>query len=237
MNAVSQQITGYARKLVARLQLRTAKSKLSFLVPGYIPPASFSPWPNSLKRRQVGILYADIAGYSRLTERDEEGTHRRMLIGMEILNTHIRNHRGRVAHFAGDAILAEFSTADRALLAAVQAQVALKEWNSNQPSQHQVQFRIGVNYGDVIAEHGDIYGNAVNLAARLEQLARSGGICVSAAVKSSLKDHSSIRFFDMGKRYVKNISEPVQAFWIECEAPEISSPKPFGAIARPVMTP
>jgi len=237
MKAVTQQISGYVRKLVVRLQLRTAKSKLSFLVPGYSPPASFSPWPNSLKRKQVGILYADIAGYSRLTEQDEEGTHRRMLVGMKILNIHIRNRRGRVAHFAGDAILAEFATADGALLAAVEAQVALKKWNSNQPSQHQVQFRIGVNYGDVIAERGDIYGNAVNLAARLEQLARSGGICVSDAVKSRLKGHSSIRFFDMGKRYVKNISEPVQAFWIECEAPEISSPKPFGAITMPAMTP
>lgn len=171
--------------------------------------------------KPVGILYADIAGYARLTEADEEGTHLRLVECMEILKAHIAANNGRVAHSAGDAILAEFMDCDSALRCAINVQHAAWQWNANLERTSQVQFRIGVNFGEVISDQGDIYGKAVNLAARLEGLACSGGICVSDTVRSNLETGSEFKFVALGKQYVKNISEPVEAFWIEIDAQHI----------------
>jgi len=182
---------------------------------------SYTPGPvhetqqeRSLERRQVGILYADVAAYSRLTEQDEEGTHHRLVKCMEIMVACVEARQGRVVHTAGDAILAEFRGDEDALRCAIDVQLTARELNDRIPLYERVEFRIGVNYGDVIADNGEIYGNAVNLAARLEQLAERGGICVSRSVKCRLEDHPSFRFVAMGEQYLKNLSEPVEVFWI-----------------------
>jgi len=169
----------------------------------------------SCNRRQVGILYADVAEYSRLTEQDEEGTHHRLVENMKMMEACIFANNGKVAHFAGDAILAEFEDVDKALNCAINMQLSNRQRNADLSFDRQILFRIGINFGDVIADQGDIYGNAVNLTARLEELAHSGGICVSEVVRRRLKNHPSFNFIAMGHRYLKNISDPVQVFWIE----------------------
>jgi len=156
-----------------------------------------------------------------LTEQDEEGTHRRLVKAIRIMMSHVADNKGRIAHLAGDAILAEFENADSALHCAINVQLSARQWNANFSVNRPVLFRIGVNLGDVISDQGDIYGNAVNLAARLEKLASSGGICVSESVMKDLEDHPSIKFVAMGKQYVKNISEPVHAFWIEFDSQQV----------------
>jgi class 3 adenylate cyclase len=176
---------------------------------------------DSCDRRQVGILYADIADYSRLTEQDEEGTHHRLVESMNIIEAYVAANNGRVAHTAGDAILVEFKDIDSALHCAVNVQLAARDMNAQLPVNQRVLFRIGVNFGDVIADKGDIYGNAVNLAARLEELAKRGGICVSESVRSELEDNPAFKFVALGNQYVKNISEPVQVFWIEFDAQQV----------------
>ena len=172
-------------------------------------------------RRQVGILYADIANYSGLTEQDEEGGHHRLVEGMKIIKAYVTANDGRVAHSAGDSILVEFKNIDSALHCAVNVQLAAREMNARLPVNQRVLFRIGINFGDVIADNGDIYGNAVNLTARLEELAKSGGICVSESVRSELEDNSDFKFVALGNQYVKNISKPVQVFWIEFDAQQV----------------
>jgi adenylate cyclase len=177
--------------------------------------------PDELSHRQVGILYADIAAYSRLTEQDEEGTHHRLVESMHIMEAYVDSSNGKIAHTAGDAILVEFKDVRGALQCAVNVQLAARELNARLPLDQRVLFRIGVNFGDVIADSGDIYGNAVNLAARLEQLADIGGICVSDPVRSQLEANSDFNFVALGKQYVKNISEPVQVFWIEFDEQQV----------------
>jgi adenylate cyclase len=178
-------------------------------------------FPDVLSHRRVGILYADIAAYSRLTEQDEEGTHHRLVEIMRIMEAYVTANNGRVAHTAGDAILAEFEDVRGALQCAVNVQLVARKLNARLPLDQRVLFRIGVNFGDVIADNGDIYGNSVNLAARLEQLADRGGICVSEPVRSQLEANSEFSFVALGMQYVKNISEPIQAFWIEFDEQQV----------------
>jgi adenylate cyclase len=185
---------------------------------------------SALTHKQAGIFYADIANYTRLTEKDEEGTHRRLVEAIKIIMSFTNTNNGRIAHLAGDAVLAEFRDADSALHCAINVQMAVRQWNTNISSDEQVLFRIGVNFGDVISDHGDIYGNAVNLAARLEKLAYTGGICVSESVRQKLKNHSSFKFVAMGKQYVKNISEPVDVFWIEIDSQQVVEPSLTSAV-------
>jgi adenylate cyclase len=208
------------------------------IVPGYNLPVSEEQqklYANGLDRRMAGILYADIADYARLTEEDEEGTQLRLIESMRVMKEHIALNGGRVANSAGDAILAEFKDADSALHCAISVQLAARQWNANFNFEQQVRFRVGVNFGDVTSEQGDIYGNAVTLAARLEVLACSGGICVSDALLSQLEDHSEIQFVAMGKQYVKNISKPIQAFWIEVDSQYIVDFSFTGALKIPAV--
>lgn len=196
------------------------------IVPGYSflsTKEQQEPLTESCDRRLTGIFYADIADYSRLTEQDEEGTHHLLVESMKIMEAHVAANNGRVAHFAGDAILAEFRDADSALHCAINVQLSARQLNAHLHANQQVLFRIGVNFGDVIADHGDIFGNAVNLATRLEKLAHTGGICVSESIMNDLKNHPSFKFVAMGKQYVKNISKPVQAFWIEFDAEQVEN--------------
>lgn len=171
-----------------------------------------------LKRKLAAILYADVAHYSRLTGQDEEGTHRRLSKYLDQFSEYIQNHQGNVVHYAGDAILADFRTVTDALTCAVGIQQALKNENELLPEEHRVQFRIGVNLGEVIVDRDDIYGDGVNIAARLEGLAEVGGICVSQSVRTAVGNKLPIDYQDMGLQRVKNIDEPIHAYHILFDA-------------------
>jgi len=236
MNGSLHSISSFLRQHLGLASSPSKANPFDVVVSGYSLETERKPAP-VLNRRAVGILYADIVDYARLSELDEEGTHRRLIECMHLIRTQVATHNGRVDHYAGDAILADFKDADSALHCAISVQLAARQWNSTLLSEQQVRLRIGVNFGDVIIDRGDIYGNAVNLAARLEKLADSGGICVSRTVRNELEKHPSYCFIAMGKRYVKNIEEPVEAYWIECEseastATDISDNTSVSAVTR-----
>ena len=159
-----------------------------------------------LPRKLVAILYADVAGYSRLTGEDEDATHRALSEYLDLIASTIESHRGQVMHYAGDAVLAKFDAVVDAMSAAVDIQNGLKTRNENLPDERKVQFRIGVNSGDVIEDRGDIYGDGVNVAARLESLPEPGGICISDAVRSAVGKKLNLDYEDMGEQEVKNIA-------------------------------
>jgi adenylate cyclase len=172
-----------------------------------------------VERRLAAILAADVAGYSRLMGADEEGTlerlkgHRRQLIEPKI-----REHRGRIVKTTGDGMLVEFSSVVDAVRCAVEMQRAMVDRNAEVPQDKRITFRIGVNLGDVIIDGDDIYGDGVNVAARLETLAESGGICVSRVVRDQIRDKLSYPFDDMGEQSVKNIARPVRAYLMSASA-------------------
>jgi adenylate cyclase len=166
----------------------------------------------SLERRLSAILYADVAEYSRLTGEDEERTHRILSANLDLFSESIRTHNGKVVHYAGDAILAEFTTVTEALSCAVEVQLELHEVATARPDNSSVQFRIGINLGEVIVDRDDIYGEGVNIAARLEGLADTGGICISESVYSAVGNKLPLEYEFMGEQSVKNIAEPVRAY-------------------------
>lgn len=165
-----------------------------------------------LPRKLAAILYADVAGYSRLTGEDEDATHRRLSEYLDLISATVTAHRGRVLHYAGDAVLAMFDAVVDALSSATEIQEELLARNRELPEQRKVQFRIGVNLGDVIEDRGDIYGDGVNVAARLESLAEPGGICVSDAVRTAAGKKLNLDYEAVGEQEVKNIAEPVRTY-------------------------
>jgi adenylate cyclase len=170
------------------------------------------PKGEGMDRKLTAILYADVAGYSRLTGLDEEGTHQTLKAHLGLLTETIQNHDGRICHFAGDAVLAEFASVVTAVGCAVAAQRALAERNKNLPESRKLQFRIGVNLGDVMVDGEEIYGNGVNVAARLETLAEAGGICISGRVFDQVEKNVNVGFASLGPQTVKNIERPVNAY-------------------------
>ena len=193
---------------------------------------------DSIIRKLTAILYADVAGYSRLTGANEVGTHRQLSAGLDLISGAIEETGGRVVHYAGDAVLAEFASVVAAVETAVGAQKALAEEHADTPAEARLQFRIGVNLGEVIVDRDDIYGDGVNVAARLESLADPGGVCVSGAVFDQVKGKLEIGFQDMGPQAVKNIAEPVRTYKVTPEgaAPAAASPvtETLGAGPKPV---
>lgn len=165
-----------------------------------------------VQRKLAAILYADVADYSRMTGEDELRTHRKLGEHLDFLTNSIQAHDGRVVHFAGDAILAEFSSVVDAVTAAVEAQRIIGENNEQEPEGRKLQFRIGINLGEVIVDRDDIFGDGVNVAARLESLARPGGICISGVVHRQVTGKLPIGFEDMGPQEVKNIAEPIDTY-------------------------
>ena len=166
----------------------------------------------ALSHKLAAILYADVEGYSRLTGADEAGTHRTLSAYLDLFAETIKAHRGEVKHYAGDAVLADFTTVSDALNCAVAVQQAIKEKNNEVPQAKRVQFRIGLNLGEVIVDRGEVYGNGVNVAARLETLAEPGGICVSGNVVDAVGAKLALRYEYMGEHRVKNIEKPVRAY-------------------------
>jgi TolB-like protein len=164
-------------------------------------------------RRLTAILAADVAGYSRLMGTDEEGilaqlkAHRRELVDLKITE-----HRGRIVKTTGDGMLVEFASVVDALRCAVEVQRGMIERNAEVPPDKRIEFRVGINVGDIIIDGDDIYGDGVNVAARLEGLAEAGGICVSARVQEDARGKLELAFEDMGEQQLKNIDRPVRAY-------------------------
>jgi adenylate cyclase len=164
-------------------------------------------------RRLAAILAADVAGYSRLMGADEEGTLERLkALRRELLDPKIAEHRGRIVKTTGDGLLAEFASVVDAVRCAAEVQRGMLDRESEITEDQRIRFRIGVNLGDVIVEGADIFGDGVNVAARLEGLAEPGGICVSATVRDHIGDRLPYGFEDLGNQNVKNIARPVRAF-------------------------
>jgi class 3 adenylate cyclase/DNA-binding CsgD family transcriptional regulator len=166
-------------------------------------------------RRLAAILAADIAGYSRLMGADEEGTLAALkAIRRELGDLKIAEHRGRIVKTTGDGLLVEFASVVDAVHCAVEIQQAMAERNADVPIERRIEFRIGINLGDVILDEGDIYGDGVNIAARLETLAEPGEVCVSRVVRDQVRDRIEIAFEDRGEQRVKNIARPVHVYRI-----------------------
>jgi adenylate cyclase len=166
-----------------------------------------------LERRLAAILAADVVGYARLTNADEEGTHFRLFAcRREVIEPKIRHYRGRVVKNTGDGVLVEFGSIVNAVRCALEVQRVLGARNSALPQNRRIEFRIGVNVGDVIVAPDDIYGHGVNLAARLESLAPPGGICISAEAWRQVRGAVAAEFADLGEQRLKNIAEPAHVF-------------------------
>jgi TolB-like protein/tetratricopeptide (TPR) repeat protein len=180
--------------------------------------------PKRLERKLAAILYADVAGYSRLTTEDEEGTHHRLSAYLDVITASIKKHNGKVMHFAGDAVLADFGSVVGALSSAVEIQREIAEHNKDVPRDRQLNFRIGLNLGDVIADRNEIYGDGVNVAARLQSLAEPGGICISESVRTAVGKKLPVDYEFLGEQQVKNIEEPVRAYRIRLSDQEARSP-------------
>ncbi|KGT73546.1 addiction module protein [Bradyrhizobium japonicum] len=167
-----------------------------------------------MKRKIAAIFAADIAGYSRLVAEDEEETLRRLASYREVIDDFIAKANGRIFNTAGDAVLAEFPSAVDAVRCAIDIQESLRTRNMAYPPSRQMSFRIGITIGDVVERNGDLLGDGVNIAARLEGLAEVGGICVSRAVHEQVANKLSVQFADIGAQEVKNIPTPVHAYMV-----------------------
>src|SRR5207249_429687 len=170
-------------------------------------------------RRLTAILAADVAGYSRLMGADEEGTHERLkAVRRQLVDPKIKEHHGRIVKTTGDGMLAEFPSVVDAVRCAAEVQRGMLDREPEVPDERQIRFRIAVNLGDIIAEGSDIFGDGVNVAARLEALAEPGGICVSGTVRDHIRDKLPYPLEDMGEQSVKNIARPVRVYALRPEA-------------------
>ena len=167
-----------------------------------------------MKRKIAAIFAADIAGYSRLVAEDEEETLRRLASYRQVTDDFIARSGGRIFNTAGDAVLAEFPSAVEAVRCAIDIQESLRTRNMAYPPSRQMSFRIGITIGDVVERDGDLLGDGVNIAARLEGLAEVGGICISRAVHEQVANKLSVQFADIGAQEVKNIPTPVHAYMV-----------------------
>jgi adenylate cyclase len=190
-----------------------------------------------IERRLAAILAADVAGYSRLTGVDEEGTHVQLQDHLRTLvDPKIAEHRGRVVKNTGDGMLAEFSSVVDALRCALDVQRGMAQRNTNVQQEKRVEFRIGINVGDIIIDHDDIFGDGVNVAARLEGLAEPGGICVSARVQEDAHGKIDVTFEDTGDQQLKNIERPVRVYRVRLSGAAPSSRPPLPPSKPPIAS-
>src|SRR5437764_6587911 len=174
---------------------------------------------SAVTRKLAAILIADVVGFSRHMERDDAGTFARLReIRERIVDPKIAEYGGRVVKTAGDGMLLEFSSADSALHCAIDVQRAMHADNLSKPSDQRIEFRIGINIGDIIVDGTDIAGDGVNVASRLEALAEPGGICVSSAVREQVHGNLDVDFDDIGEQQLKNIVRPIRDYRVVIEA-------------------
>ena len=177
-----------------------------------------------VERRLAAILAADVAGYSRLMERDEAGTFRRLkALRRDVIDPKIAEDKGRIVKTTGDGLLVEFQSVVEAVACAVALHRDIATHNDPSGEDERIQFRVGVNSGDVIVENGDIHGDGANIAARLEGIAEPGGICVSGLVHDRVQGRLDCAFESIGEQSLKNIARPVRVYRI---GPKSPLPKP-----------
>src|ERR1700733_10374487 len=192
--------------------------------------------PPSVQRRLAAILAADVAGYSRLMGADEEGTLARLkAIRRELSDPKIKEHRGRIVKTTGDGLLVEFASVVDAMRCAVDVQREMALRNAAVAAERRIEFRIGINLGDIIIDGKDIFGDGVNVAARLEALAEPGGICVSRVVRDQVRDKLDFAFEDRGEQQVKNIARPVRGVDVRTamESPPTTPDPPAAPLPLP----
>ena len=187
-------------------------------------------------RRLAAILAADVAGYSRLIGADESGTLQALkAIRAELIDPTIGAHRGRLVKTTGDGMLVEFGSVVDALRCATEVQAGMAERYGTVPMEKRIEFRIGLHQGDVVIEDNDIFGDAVNAAARLEGLAEPGGICVSARVRGDASGKLDLAFEDMGQQELKNIARPVRVHRVLLSTQPGPSKPVVGTAAEPLL--
>jgi TolB-like protein/class 3 adenylate cyclase len=173
-----------------------------------------------VERRLAAILAVDVAGYSRLMGEDEEGTLAALrAVRRELCDPKIAEHRGRIVKTTGDGLLVEFASVVDAVRCAVEVQQDMATRNAAAPAGRHIEFRMGINVGDIIIEDGDIFGDGVNIAARLEALAEPSGICLGAAAHEQVRDRLDLAFDDLGEQQVKNIARPVRTYAVALGVP------------------
>lgn len=190
-----------------------------------------------MEHRLAAVLAADMAGYSRLMELDEVGTLARLRTHrIELIDPVIAKNNGRIIKTTGDGLLVEFQSVASAVHCAVELQVRMARRNLDVAEERRIRFRIGINLGDIVFEEGDIFGDGVNVAARLEQLAEAGGICVSAAVRDQVCERLDVAFEDLGAKTLKNISRAVRVYRVILDdAPPVAASQPARAAVRPTV--
>jgi adenylate cyclase len=169
---------------------------------------------HSVERKLAAIFAADVAGYSALMGRDEVGTHRTLTAYRVVIDRLIASHRGRIFNTAGDSLVADFASAVDAVRCAVEAQEALAKENEDRPAGEQMSFRIGIHVGDILVQGDNLFGDVVNIAARLEALAEPGGVCVSGAVRDYVVAKLPVGFVDLGPQQLKNIPQAIRAYQV-----------------------
>jgi adenylate cyclase len=180
-----------------------------------------------VERRLAAVLAADVAGYSRLMGIDEEGTLARLkAVRKTFVDPAIASHRGRIVKTTGDGMLIEFASAVDAVRSAVEVQRRMAEQNAGVPQDQRIEFRIGIHVGDIIIDENDIFGDGVNIAARLEGIAERGGVCISDDALRQVRGKLNLNFQDMGPQNLKNIAEPMRAWRLRIDAGPSSSPVP-----------
>src|SRR6267378_3509550 len=173
---------------------------------------------NRVERRLAAILAADVAGYSRLTGLDEEGTHVRLRERLRgLADPKISEHRGKVVKHTGDGVLAEFGSVVDAVRCAIEVQRGMAEQNATMPQVKRIEFRIGIHVGDIIVDDNDIFGDGVNIAARLEGIAEPGGVCISDDAQRQIRGKVAITFDDTGLQTLKNIAEPMRVWRVRLD--------------------
>jgi adenylate cyclase len=184
---------------------------------------------HKVERRLAAILAADVAGYSRLMSQDEAGTLRSLTLHREIMDRLIAEHGGRIANTAGDSVLAEFPSASVAVQCAVEVQTALTALNEEASPDCALRFRIGIHLGDILVKAGDLFGDAVNIAARVQGLAEPGGLCLSGEAYTQVRKSFTVKVNDLGPQHLKNIDEPVKVYAIRMGG----APGAAGALGGP----
>jgi len=209
-----------------------AGHKLSADRPGFFRTTDMTE--DRVERRLAAVLAADVVGYSRLMEVDEAGTLARLkTVRMELIDPAIANCKGRLIKTTGDGMLVEFQSVTEALRCAVDFQQRMARRNRDMPASRTLLYRIGINLGDVIVDDDDIFGDGVNVAARLESIAEPGGICISAAVRDQVADRLEVGYEDLGEQQVKNIQRPIRAFKVLLNGESSDSNKQAATEASP----
>ena len=177
------------------------------------------------ERRLSAILLADVAGYSRLVGVNEEGTLARWKAHWsDLIEPKIKDHDGRVVRITGDGMLVEFASVVNAVRCAVEMQRGMAERNVDVAPEQRIEFRVGINFGDIIIDGDDMWGDGVNVAARLEALAEPGGICVSGRVQEDVQGKLDVAFEDAGERELKNIARPIRVYRVRIEGGGSAAP-------------